>query len=152
MTGMNCILELRYAYSILWTGEAKWKSLLLCSQNSQPIIKNANSSIREAEAVRLRWPYFEHLFEQSTQHQPCSFLFKAAIPYADGQNEIMWFIPEMTNTDSFYVILINKPIYVQHMQENGRYTLSYDQIKHWTVGAQSGNITANNACQLISIL
>ncbi len=112
--------------------------------------KSARSAIREAETARLRWPYFQHFFEQRTQHQPWSFLVKAAIPYADDQNENMWFIPEAINANSFDAILINKPIYVQHMSENNRYTLSIDQIKDWSIGTQNGNITANNVYQLIS--
>ncbi|QMR43032.1 DUF4026 domain-containing protein [Klebsiella aerogenes] len=113
--------------------------------------KSARSSIREAETARLRWPYFQHLFEQRTHHQPWSFMVKAAIPYADDQNENMWFIPEEINADTFDAILINKPIYVQNMSENNRYTLSIEQINDWSIGTQNGSITANNVYQLISV-
>jgi len=128
------------------------RSPALSLMGEQPTYyKSAHRSIREAEVARLRWPYFQHLFEQRTQQQPWSFLVKAAIPYADDQNENMWFIPEVINADSFDAILINKPIYIQHMQENNRYTLSFDKITDWAIGTQNGNITANNVYQLISI-
>jgi len=106
---------------------------------------------REAVTARLRWPYFQALFEGTARNNIWLFMVKAAIPYDGGsKRENMWFIADAIDADSLLGELISEPVHVQGMQNGQRYRLELEQVVSWTINTDKAKITVDNIYQLIT--